>query len=103
MTVSEGMDAFFACTYKGTSAVPRWKINNVTFVTSALPPRHSYNGSGLALISVDLPLNKNSYSCFFAVYQAGRFFEIGSTTGFLNIGLCTLSRSICMYYRVFTL
>ena len=86
MTVPEGADAFFACTYHGTTGVPVWRITNNVFVTSALPPRHSYNGSGLVVSNVDLSLNMNSYSCFFNVHIGrGRFVDIESTTGFLVI------------------
>ena len=86
VTVPEGADTFFACTYNGTTGVPVWRITNNVFVTSALPPRHSYNGSGLVVSNVDLLLNMNSYSCFFNVHIGrGRFVDIESTTGFLVI------------------
>ena len=86
VTVVEGMDAFFPCTYHGTSGVPDWRIANNDFVISTLPHKHSYNGSGLVVSNVDLSLNMNSYSCFFSVYQGeGKFMEIESTTGFLII------------------
>ena len=86
VTVSEGAEAFFACTYHGTTGVPVWRITNNVFVTSALPPRHSYNGTGLVVRNVDLSLNMNSYSCFFNVHiGGGRFVDIESTTGFLVI------------------
>ena len=90
VTVAERMDAFFACSYRGTSEVPAWRISNNEFVTSALPERHSYNGSGLVITSVDLSLNMTSYACFFSVYVGrGQFEEIESDTGFLVIaGLC---------------
>ena len=87
VTVSEGTDAFFPCSYRGTSGVPAWRINNDDFVTSALPPRHSYNGSGLVVSNVDLSVNRNSYTCFFTVYINGQFMDIKSNTGFLIIGL----------------
>ena len=57
VTVAERMDAFFAYSYRGTSGVPSWRINDTVFVISALPPKHSYNGSGLVVNSVDLSLN----------------------------------------------
>ena len=86
MTVSEGMDAFFACTSNDTSGVPTWRIANHEFATSALPPRYFYNGSGLVVSSVDLSLNMTSYSCFFIVYVTeGQFVDIESTTGFLYV------------------
>ena len=86
VTVAEGMVAFFACTYTGTTGVPVWRISNNVFVISALPPRHSYNGSGLVISSVDLSLNMNSYSCFFNVYaRGGQLKKIESTTGYLII------------------
>ena len=93
MTVSEGMDAFFACTSNDTNGVPTWRIANHEFATSALPPRYFYNGSGLVVSSVDFSLNMTSYSCFFTVYVGGgQFMDINSSTGFLIIaGLHTLS------------
>ena len=93
VTVFEGMDAFFPCTYHGTSGIPTWRITNTSFATSALPPRHSYNGSGLVVSSVNLSLNMSSYSCFFSVYVGGgQFVDVNSSTGFLIIaGLHTSS------------
>ena len=93
VTVNENTDAFFPCTYFGTTDVPTWRINDNDFVTSGLPPKHSYNGTGLVVHNVDLSLNNYSYSCFFLVYAGqGGFIYIGSNTGFLNIeGLCTSS------------
>ena len=86
VTVAERTDAFFACSYRGTSGVPSWRINNTVFVISALPPKHSYNGSGLVVSSVDLSLNMTSYTCFFSVYIGGGEFEdIQSNTGFVII------------------
>ena len=100
VTVSEGLNAFFACTYNGTSRVPVWRIANEVFVTSALPPRHSYNGFGLVVSRVELSLNMTSYSCFFSVYiGGGEFMDIESTTGYLIIaGLHT--SSIMSHYIV---
>ena len=90
VTVFEGMNAFFACTYEGTNVVPRWRINNQIFVASALPRGHSYNRSGLVISSVDLSLNMTSYSCFFTVLQGGQLIDIESTIGYLIIaGLYT--------------
>ena len=80
------MDAYFACTSNDTNGVPTWKIANHVFASSALPPRYSYNGSGLVISNVDLSLNTTSYSCFFIVYVTeGQFVDIESTTGFLYI------------------
>ena len=84
VTVPEGADAFFACTYNGTTGVPDWKISNNVYVT--LPPRHSYNGTGLVVRNVDLSQNVTPYSCFFTVYiEGGQLIDIESTTGFLLI------------------
>ena len=96
VTVAERMDAFFACTYRGTSGVPTWKIADNTFVTNALPPKHSYNGSGLVVNSVDLSLNMTSYACFFSEFiGGGQFSDITSNTGFLIIaGLCITASGI---------
>ena len=92
ITVLDGMDAFFACTYEGINGVPSWRITNQIFVTNALPPRYSYNGSGLVVNSVDLSLNMTSYSCFFTVYQGG-LRDIDSTTGFLIVAGLHMSSS----------
>ena len=93
VTVNEDTDAFFPCTYNGTYGVPTWRINNNDFVTSGLPPKHSYNGTGLVVHNVDFSLNNYSYSCFFEVYGGqGQISDIESNTGFLNVeGLCTSS------------
>ena len=93
VTVFEGMDAFFPCSYHGTSGIPTWRIGKTSFTTSALPPKHLYNGSGLVVSSADLSLNMNSYSCFFSVYVGeGQFMDINSSIGFLIIaGLRTSS------------
>ena len=86
VTVIERMDAFFACSYRGTSGVPAWKIARETFVTNSLPPKHSYNGSGLVVSSVDLSMNMTSYACFFSVYIGrGQFGDIESSTAFLIV------------------
>jgi len=86
VTVVESMDAFFACSFQGTSGVPSWKIAHEVFVTSALPPKHSYNGSGLVVSIVDISLNMTSYACFFSVYIGqGRFQDFESKTGFLIV------------------
>ena len=93
VTVAEMTDAFFACSFHGTSEVPSWRISNNDFVTSALPTRHSYNGSGLVISSVDFSLNMTSYACFFSVYVGrGQFEEIESDTGFLTV------EGLCMWY-----
>ena len=85
VTLAAGMDAFFACTYLGTSGVPDWRISNNVFVASALPPRHLYNGSGLVVSNVDLSLNMSSYSCLFPVFNGREFTDIESTIGYLLI------------------
>ena len=86
VTVSEGADAFFPCTYHGTTGVPDWRISNNVFVTSVLPPRHSYNGSGLLVRNVDLSLNVTPYTCLFTVFvEGGQISDIESSTGFLLI------------------
>ena len=81
MTVVERLDAFFACSYRGTNGVPSWKIAKNTFVI-----RNSCNRSGLVVSSMDLSLNMTSYACFFSVYiGSGQFERIQSNTGFLII------------------
>ena len=88
VTVSEGMNAFFPCYYRGTTAAPTWRINSRTFHNNCLPPKHSYNVSahGLAVSNVDLSLNMNSYSCYFSVYAGGgQFTNFESSTGFLIV------------------
>ena len=59
----------------------------------SLATRHSYNGSGLVISSVDISLNMTSYACFFSVYVGrGQFEEIESDTGFLTV------EGLCMWY-----
>ena len=101
VTVVESTDAFFACSYTGTSDVPSWKIAGIIFVTSALPPKHSYNGSGLVVSNVDLSLNMSSYACFFSEYIGrGRFRDIESNTGFLIIAGWCISASQVIYLNL---
>ena len=86
VTVPEGVDVFFPCSYQGISGVPTWRISKQVFISSDLPPKHSFNGSGLIVHNVDLSLNMTSYSCFFSVYQGGGTIrDIESRTGFLII------------------
>ena len=85
VTVTEGVDAFFPCTYYGTNRSPHWKINSSIYSISDLPPRHLYNGSGLVISNVDLSLNMTSYSCFIEVIARGEFIDIESNIGFLLI------------------
>ena len=64
-----GNNAFFPCTYTGTSRVPHWLVNQTrTYLVSALPPGHSYNGTGLIVHSVDALLNATKYKCCFEFY-----------------------------------
>jgi len=44
VTVVERLDAFFACSYRGTNGVPSWKIVKNTFVISALPSKIHITG-----------------------------------------------------------
>ena len=86
VTVAVGMNAFFPCSYNGTTAAPTWRINNSISHNNKLPPKHSYNGSGLVVSNVDCSLNMTSYSCFFNVYVGGgQFMDFNSSTGFLII------------------
>ena len=65
--VSEGEDGFFPCTYTGTLAVPRWRINNDVFSTSTIPAQHFYNGTGLLVVSVSTAMNMYKYTCILDV------------------------------------
>ena len=85
VTVAEGKDAFFPCSYLGTNRSPSWTINSHIFLISSLPPKHSYNGSGLIVSNVDLSLNMSSYSCSIVLVTRGRLNNTKSNTGFLLI------------------
>ena len=64
-----GNDAFFPCTYTGITRVPHWLVNQTsTYLVSALPPRHSYNGTGLIVHNVDTSLNATKYKCCFELH-----------------------------------
>ena len=63
--IIEGENGFFPCTYAGTVAVPKWRINSVKYSSSTLPPQHFYNGSGLLVVRVSSSMNMFQYACLF--------------------------------------
>ena len=85
VTVSEGMDSYFPCSYNGTNRSPVWKINNHTYFINSLPIKTSYNGSVLTVRDVDLSLNNTSYFCFITTLIRGTFKKSESNTGFLFV------------------
>ena len=63
MSLSEGSDARFGCSYNGSSLIPSWRINDVIYVWSSLPEKHVYDGHTLIVKNVDITLNGSSYQC----------------------------------------
>ena len=85
VTVSEGMDAYFPCSYNGTVRSPSWKINNHTYFVNNLPMKTSYNGSVLTVTHVDLSLNNTSYFCSIITLKSGSLVKFESNIGFLFV------------------
>lgn len=66
--VCEGEDVFFPCTYRGTTALPRWRINEEEHSNNRLPARHIYNGTGLVVANIKSSMDLWTYSCFFKYF-----------------------------------
>ena len=95
VTVSEGMDAYFPCSYNGTNRSPTWKINNHTYFINNLPMKTSYNGSVLTVSNVDLSLNNTSYYCYITILKRGNVKKIESDIGILLVsGLHNITHHI---------
>ena len=63
MSLSEGSEARFGCTYNGSSLIPSWRINDIIYVWSSLPEKHVYDGHTLIVQNVDITLNGSTYQC----------------------------------------
>ena len=82
-----GNDAFFPCTYTGTSGAPHWSVNQTrSYPVSALPSGHSHNNTGLIVHSVDISMNATEYQCCFEFHVGqGVIKPICSSVGMLII------------------
>ena len=63
MTVSEGEDAGFSCTFEGSVMVPTWRISGRLYTWTSLPDRHTFDGEQIVIRNVDLSMNGNTYQC----------------------------------------
>ena len=71
VTVTEGNEASFACSFNGSFSVPGWKINGRTYTWNTLPAKHEFTGSQLVVSDVDVSMNGSTYQCFIgAMYQS---------------------------------
>ena len=86
-TTVSGNDVFFPCTYTGTRGVPHWLVNQTSaHFVSALPSKHSYNGSGLIVHNVEVSMNATKYQCCFELHLGqGVIDDICSSVGMLLI------------------
>ena len=63
MTVSEGEDTRFSCTFEGSVIVPTWRISGLLYTWSSLPDHHTFDGERIVIQNVDLTMNGNTYQC----------------------------------------
>ena len=82
-----GKNAYFPCTYIGTTGVPDWLLNQTDMhPVSALPLGHSYNGTGLIVHHVNISMNATRYQCCFEAHVGqGVIDYICSSVGMLII------------------
>ena len=63
VSVIEGSEARFGCTFDGSPVIPTWKINGEIYLWSSLPAKHTYDGRQLTIQDVDNALNGSTYQC----------------------------------------
>ena len=90
VTVGEGDNAYFPCTYDGISTKPYWNITSANgqeliVSTSRLPYKYYFNGSGLLVRNVDSSVNMTSYSCILQVFDRNKLTFQHSTSGQLIV------------------
>ena len=87
LTVGIGEDAFFPCTYSGTTTSPVWRIGDNTYTLRDLPVNHNFNNSGLIVAEVNSSNNGWAYSCHFTFFRREEYewITIESTRGFLTV------------------
>ena len=82
--VKIGIEAFFPCTYTGTSASSLWKINGRVYSSARLPVHHRLNSTGLIVDALS-SLNMFAYSCLLEVFISGEHIVLESTSGTLTV------------------
>lgn len=82
--ILEGRDAFFPCTYNGTSTQSLWRINGSVHSTTRLPINHRFNNSGL-VVKADVSLNMSTYSYLIQVLTADGVMLLESHVAFLTV------------------
>ena len=85
VVLTEDEDAFFVCTYHGTTILPKWRINDVKYSNSRLPAQHFYNGSGLVVTNVRKHMNLWIYSCYFEYFGTNGFETLESRRAVLYV------------------
>ena len=65
--------AIFSCNYTGTMAFPLWRINSITYLSTALPQNMMYNGRTRQLIVSNVTADQNyaTFQCFFHIVSEG--------------------------------
>ena len=63
VSVTEGSEARFSCTYDSSSVVPIWIINGLSYTWTSLPEKHTFNGHQIIIESVDTSMNGSTYQC----------------------------------------
>lgn len=82
--VAEGMEAFFPCTYNGTSAQSFWRINEMIRSSARLPLKHRLNRTGL-VVNADSTLNMSTYSCSLQIPTSDGVELLESNTAMLKV------------------
>ena len=90
VTVAEGDDAYFPCTYDGIHTSPYWNISSADgrqkiVSTNNLPYKHYFNGTGLIVQNVDARNNMTLYSCILQVAEGDDDTTQTSTSGQLIV------------------
>lgn len=87
MTVGNGKDAFFPCTYNGSFSFPFWRIANQEYSPDNLPLKHYLNNTGIIVSNVNIMMNMWSYTCVVYTYNrtTNLWITHESSTGFLNV------------------
>lgn len=78
-TVGE-VNVFIPCPFSGPN-LPTWKINNVYYEASSLPPQYIPAPNGLLIRKVEENMQKTTFQCFVST----RTGVLNSTTGTLEV------------------
>lgn len=87
VTVINGGDAYFPCTYNGTDALPHWRIAGRNYSLRKLPSWHTHDSTGLTVTRVNSSMHMWSYTCYVLTFAFEEFIYLSteSSTGFLTV------------------